>query len=302
MNYIDTNAKDRRYFSSTRKYTLALLNAFNNVKYWVEADNSEFEREYIIPIEFGNYEKANSLEDINYNTDKANYNFLPRLVLSFEGMTKNTERQTNKFKKISKKVYDPENNKVSMDVAYNSVSYDFHYTLLLQTRGLTIATQVIEEILVKFNPTLNLNIHEFPLFQEKTETQILISDPAFEIQSEQAPEDINLVQVTMDLTIRGNVYGPIEMTGPIETIKMFTHVWDEVEKEESKLASYYKFDVSKDTGKIFRQTERHFDGTLKNDQVVEEQEETVIEERPDYSPSEIFQEYDIGTEFILSTD
>ena len=290
MNYTQDVYKAKKYFSTTRNYTLSLLNAFNGIKYWVDATETELneQREYTIPVTFGNYEKALTLKDLS-ETDLTvgNFNFLPRLVLSFEGMNKAPERQTNKFQKLTKRIYDVDNSRPALDVAYNSVAYDYQFTLLLQARGLTIASQVVEEIMAQFNPSMNLEIFEFPIFEKPTETQILISDPAFELLDEYEEIDINIVQVTMDITVRGNVYSPIEMSGPLETIKLFTHIWENTNLTDTKLANYYKFDISPDTNKVFKQTKRTFTANEAFDEIVESTEETVIENRPDYHKYQI---------------
>ena len=293
MEHTETEAKDRKYFSSIRNYTLSLLNAFNNIKYWVEQEGSISQKEFIIPISFGNYEKALALEDLSEDLIKAgNYNFLPRIVLSFEGMSKAPDRQTNKFQKLATKIYDETTGKASLDVSYNSLAYDFHYSLLIQTRGLTISSQIVEEILTKFNPSLNLLIQEFPIFTSKTETQILTSDPAFEILDEFAEEEVNIIQTTFDITVRGNIYSEIEIKGPIEVVKLFTHVWDEADYESSKLASYYKFDVSPVTGEVYKETQRVFTGEIPYTSDVESSEETVIEKRSDYHKYQSVIEFD----------
>ena len=286
LNYTEGLYKERKYFSTTRTYTLALLNAFNNVNYWVEKETDEEQKEFVIPISFGNYEKAVALQDLDSDTiKKGNFNFLPRLVLSFEGMSKAPERQTNKFQKLSKRICHPDTNNPSLDVSYNSVSYDYHFTLLLQARGLTIATQVTEEILSKFNPSLNLEIKEFPIFTEPTETQILIGDPAFEIITDFETIDVNIMQVTFDINIRGNIYSPIELSGPIEVVKLFTHIWDEEDYKDSKLADYYRFDVNLNTNKPEKETARIFDATKKTAEIVETpNEQELIDKRDDYSP------------------
>jgi len=287
-NSVSGNFKDKRYFSSIRNYTLALLNSFNNIKYWVPDEENDNEREFTVPINFGNYEKSIALADINeQDITSLNFNFLPRLVLSFEGMSKNIERQTNKFQKYSQRVFN-EQGDLSADVSFNSVSYDFHYTLLLQTRGLTIASQITEEMLVMFNPTLNLMIEEFPLFDHRTETQILVADPAFEILDEFSEEDVNIINVTFDITVRGNIYSPIGIEGPIKVVKMFVHLWDEKEYESSKLASYYRFDVDQVTRKVSKETLRSFDATQKTAPVIESiHEQDVIDTRPDYSKYQV---------------
>ena len=59
--------KQRKYFSSIRGYTLALLNAFNNVKYWVETEEDETQKEFTVPISFGNYDKSIMLNDLDEN-------------------------------------------------------------------------------------------------------------------------------------------------------------------------------------------------------------------------------------------
>ena len=280
--YVTAEAKNIRYFNSIRGYTLALLNAFNNVKLYVNQPDDEKDKIFTVPISFGNYEKSISLSDISENDLlQTNINILPRLVLSFEGMTKAPERQTNKFQKLSRRIYHPEYKKDMIQVSYNSLSYDFHYSLLVQTRGLTQASQLTEQILSYFRPTMNLNILECPIFEEKTETQIQISDPAFEINQEFEETDINVISVTFDLTVRGNIYSPIEMVGVLESIKLFTHIWDEADYHDSKLSSYYKF-----VPEEHKAIERVFDGTTPYSPAVEGSLEALEKERPDFHPEE----------------
>lgn len=287
----EVQAKDVRYFNSIRNYTLALLNGFNAVKLYVNQDNSQKDKVYIVPITFGNYEKSVILQDINEKDMlSGNFNFLPRIVLSFENLSKAPERQTNKFQKLSKRVFLPDDSNVKMMVSYNSLAYDFHYTLLVQSRGLTQASQLTEEILSYFKPTMNLNILECPIFNEKTETQIQISDPAFEINKEFDEKDVNIISVTFDITVRGNIYSPIEMSAPVTAIHLFTHVWDSVDYHDSKLSSYYNFekDLTSENSNKLKLTERIFDGTrIYTPDVELKDEEQVILKRPDYQPPQI---------------
>ncbi len=282
-------AKDIRYFSSVRNYTLALLNAFKGVELYINQEDSELDKVYTVNIKFGNYEKSIILEDLTEdNITKGNYNYLPRLILSFEGMTKAPERQTNKFQKLSKRIYHPEFNKEMLSVAYNSLSYDFQFSLLLQTRGITHASQITEQILSYFKPTMNLNILECPIFEKKTETQIQISDPGFEINQEFQETDVNIISVTFDITLRGNIYSPIEMVAPLDTIKLFLHVWDTQDYKDSKMAAYYNFE--KEEGSVqgsdnLNITKRTFNGEIPWSKEVEYKDENlVIQERQDYHP------------------
>jgi hypothetical protein len=287
-------ALDKKYFNSTENYTLALLNAFDNLWWYVqEVKDGKYitDKAYKVPITFGNYEKANILEDLNEKDfTSGNFNFLPRMVLTFNGMIKAFDRKTQKYQRFNRKVQHPEDGSITMEVSYNSMPYDFQFTLLLQTRGLSSATQLTEQILGYFNPSMNLNIQEFPIFSEMTQTQILIDDPEFEIIDEFEETDVNIVNVTFNLTLRGNIYSGIGFHAPLKTINIFEHIWDEFNINQSKLATYYKLDISPETGKVIRETQRTFNATTPYSDDVLLPEEELIEKRPDYVPPEIITE------------
>ena len=223
------------YFNTTRNYTLSILNALNNIKYWVNIDNEDME--FIVPIKFGNYEKSIIFEDVKEQYMSGNFNFLPRLVLSFSGMQKAPERITNKYKKFTK--YEGDN----INFTYNSVPYNFNYDLTLQARGLTEAFMIVEQILPLFRPSMPLKIKEFPLFQHLTETQLLISDPEFDINEEFENEDVNIMTVKFELMLKGNLYLPLELTGKIEKVEMYNHLMKNQNIYDSILESKYTFDI-----------------------------------------------------------
>jgi len=260
------DALDRKYFNTTMNYTLAILNGLDHLYYYtqeIKNDIYQGDNAYQVPISFGNYEKSVILSDVKEkDITTGNFNIIPRLILSFAGMSRAPERQTQKYQRFSKRVQHPDSDKIVLDLSYNSIAYDFQFNLLLQARGMTMATQLVEQILSFFNPSMNLNIKEFPLFTEMTQTQIQISDPEFEIIEEFEDTQINIINVTFELTVRGNIYSNIGYQAPIETVEMFTHIWDEFNYQQSKLASYYKFDVQ-DDGTINHERARYFNGKKK---------------------------------------
>jgi len=277
------NYKDVMYFNSTRNYTLALLNAFNEVHNYVENETNE--KSFTVPLSFGNYEKALVIEDLSEDDIKSlNFNFLPRLVLSFEGMTKVADRQTQKYQKFSKSIGGDK-----MNFAYNSLAYDFNFRLLLQARGLTSATQIVETILAKFNPTLNLEIDEFPLLGT-TETQILTSDPEFEIIDNFETTDVNVINVSFEITVRGNIYSPIGISGKMDSIGIYMNIWDKKRISDAKLAAYWNIDKDQITQRSFKATGR---GSMpgRDEPIITGPEDQLIKERPDYHPYESTSKY-----------
>ena len=247
------NYKNVLYFNTTRINTLAILDSLNNVKHWVtNSDGDDVEK--IVPIRFGNYEKSIALEDLGAaDINTGNINVIPRMVLAFRGMTKAPDRDTNKFQKISKRVITTEGN-VMMQFGYNSVAYDFQYSLILQARGLNEAFMIVEQILPMFRPSYNISIREYPLFDEMTETQLSIEDPSFDILEEFEETDVNIVTVEFGLNLRGNLYMPLQLQGPIETLRIINWLWDTQEIKDSRKASHYEYDVCPADGKVFNES------------------------------------------------
>jgi len=251
------------FFNSSRTYTLSVLNAFSKIKHYVKKDNGDLGEE-IIPIQFGNYEKSIALEDIG-DKDFSNWNIVPRMILSFEGMSKAVDRTLNKDHKLSFKVNI--DGKDTLRYSLNSVPYDFQFKLLIQSRGMNEAFQIVEQILPNFRPSLPIEVKESPLFEETTKTQLLISDPAFEILEEFEEEDINIINISFDLTLRGNLYLPISLIAPIEVVKMFYYLIDKNNIKESKLATEYNWDVS--DGKIENESIKIYE-SKSNIQIIKE--------------------------------
>ena len=240
------------FFNSSRTYTLAILDLFSSLRHYVKKEDGTLGDE-VIPIQFGNYEKSIVLDDIE-NKDLGNWNIVPRMILSFDGMNKAADRTLNKDHKISLRVQKDGMN--ILKYSLNSVPYDFNFRLLIQSRGMNEAFQIVEQILPKFRPSYPIEVREFPLFEETTKTQLLISDPTFEINEEFEEEDINIINITFDITLRGNLYPPINMIAPIDVVKMFYYIIDKNDKEASILASKYNWEV--EDSKIVSEESEHF--------------------------------------------
>jgi len=263
MDY--NEAEGTLFFNSSRTYTLALLDLFSSIKHYIEKDDGSLGEE-VIPIQFGNYEKSVILEDIR--SKDTNRNVLPRMVLSFEGMTRASYRSLNKNHKFSMKVM--HEGRQVLRYTPNSTPYDFQFKLLIQARGMNQAFQIVEQILPKFRPSVEINIQELPLFDETTKTQVLISDPTFDINDEMEDEDINIINISIDITIRGNLYLPINIVGPIEVVKMFFYSIKDKDRKDAKLASKFKWTIEE--GQVINEESSHFPSyeASKNIEIIKE--------------------------------
>ena len=202
------------HHQSIKKYTIALLELFSNFNLQRYNENGEVIKEFTVPIKFGNREKAFILQDFN-NKDliKGNINYFPRMILEFNSMSKASNRNTNKNSKIKFKSEDG-----IKKYFYNSVAYNFNFTLYIATKGFTDATVLIEQIAPLFRPDVTVKIQELDIIDEPTSVQVSIGD--FEIELPDVGDEPKIVKVSLPITLKGNLYLPIKDAKIIKDIKL----------------------------------------------------------------------------------
>jgi hypothetical protein len=221
------------YHNSIRKYTLALLSTFNNLKVEHTLSDASVQTKNI-PITFANKEKS----DIFSKRDteqllNGNNSFLPRASLSISSMIRQEARITNKFVKI---------NTLNGDFSFNAMPYEFAYELEVQCRGMNEASMIVEQIATKFNPTYTLRINEVP--NQTTPTTIPVQLLDIDIQaSEYEDISMNLVIISVGLSLKGNFYPPITSMEQIENVDMFVNMWHTDDLNEFNRATLYNYNV-----------------------------------------------------------
>ena len=107
-----------------------------------------------------------------------------------------------------------------------------------------------------------------------TETQLSIEDPSFEILEDFEETDVNIVTVEFGLNLRGNLYMPLQLQGPVETIKIINWLWDSQEYKDSQKASHYEYDVCPLDGKVYNESmNEHYEPPKLTNDVQEEVED-----------------------------
>lgn len=212
------------HHETTKKYTLALLSTFNDIETQYLASDGITLKTNKVPIKFSSREKATIFDEVQTSEIlRGNFNILPRMSLIFNGMERNPNRAKNKFQKINKLIQDK-----TIEYTANSIPYDFSYTIICQARGMSEASMIVEQLASHFNPTYTLRINEIPLQSEPTD--IVIDLNGINIESEEYEEfSTNIVNISIDLVIRGNIYPAIKNQELVENIKWYlnTQVDDE---------------------------------------------------------------------------
>jgi len=238
------------YHSSIKNYTVALLDLFNDIHLPRFNSNGERISDLKIPITFGNRDKAYILNDHDIeNLTNGNVYVLPRMVLEFNSMSKAMDRNTNKNHKINKRKLGDE--VLLYEYHYNAVAYDFEFTLYLATRTFTDATIVIEQIAPMFRPDISLKIQELDIQSEPTTIPVSIGDFNVDLP-ELDPEDIRIIEVSLPITLKGNLYLPITDASIIKELEINMKL---IEAQRFQKGVEYEIEV--DTSKIVAKAEDH---------------------------------------------
>jgi hypothetical protein len=208
------------HHGTIRKYTAALLDLFNNMEIQY-ADSNGTIRSRNIPLVYSSKEKVAVLDTYSLEQLKSgNTNVLPRASLAWSTMVKSDQRVKNKNMKIAKIQTED-----TFEYMYNSVPYEFTFELVVTCRGMNEATQVIEQIAPKFNPTVNIDIWDVGNLDEPTRIPVKLLDIGIE-NDDYDEFSSNLVNVNFGLSIMGNIYPPIKTVDRIKDFKMYVNQQD----------------------------------------------------------------------------
>jgi len=225
------------FHNTLRKYTLALLETFGNLKveYTVNTNNNIETLYKKIPIKYSNREKINLLDEVDeQNLLSGNYNFLPRSKLTLTDLVRNIERQTIKFVKLGTNNFG--------EFLFNAVSYDFNYEIVIMCRGMNEASMIAEQVTTKFNPTYNLLINEIP--NQDVPTTVPIQLLAIEIEPQDYDElSTDIINIHVSISLKGNFYNPLDKQDKIKHLKMFLNLWYTSEQNDFNRAVQFDYDV-----------------------------------------------------------
>lgn len=239
------------HFNILRKYTASILDLFNELEVQTKLSNNKFLYTKI-PIQYANRERFDIYSQLSYNQIfTGNTQVLPRAILLFNGMQVDINRARNKFVKIYKKIIKDGDKPKKLNYQFNSVPYNFNYQVIMQCRGMNEASMIVEQICSFFNPSYCMRIQEIDLPDFGYTSLILtLNDTQIE-QSEIDDLSTNIVTITFDLTLRGNIYPAIKDQETIQLVQLFlsanTQNNDNVsrtssisEDAEQKFINYYK--------------------------------------------------------------
>jgi hypothetical protein len=233
------------HHGTIRKYTAALIDLFNNMEIqYKDSNGNTLSRS--IPLVYSSREKSKLLDEkVTEQLSTGNTNVLPRASISLVTMAKMEQRVTNKNVKIN--TYATED---SFEYMYNSVPYEFTYQVDVMCRGMNEATQIIEQLAPKFNPTVNIDVWDATNLNEPTRIPVRLLD--FSLENDEYDElYANIFTVSMGISLVGNLYPPIKT---VERVKEFNMYLNQQDGDYFNKKTILGWDVN-DSGELENATE-----------------------------------------------
>lgn len=228
------------YFANTiRNVSVALMDMFTNIQV-VKYDSSGTSADvYTVPIQFGPTEKEYQQRTENFSytasaTDSNGYTqsesvgqrfwlSLPRMSLVLNGIAYDSERAygVNEWRSwfAETLVLSGTNNVDKILLDYAPTPFSCNYTLHIMTDSIDHLSQILENIIVYFNPSLFLRVKEFSFLNVERDLKVTMPGVVTDfISPEISEDDRRYVNGTLDLTVEAWMYRPFEYSSIIKII------------------------------------------------------------------------------------
>lgn len=192
----------RVHNNTIRKYVQALLDILNDFEVqYITSDGRIINKK--VPIVYGNREKQNMLDFVEQSfLESGNYQVLPRSYLRLVQLSKVEDRVQNKLIKTNINIQGD-----FQEFIFNPMPYEFVFEYSLMCRGMNEASQLIEAIQTKFNPSVEMDIWDQVNQTEPSRIPVRLMDISVE-PDDYSDESMNIVMLNQSLQVNGSLYQP----------------------------------------------------------------------------------------------
>lgn len=205
-------------WSLIRKYDAIVGNLFNDISIPRYHSNGTIEQSIRVPISYAPKDKTIARLKADPTIDRPAAVMLPRLSYQLQDIEYDADRHLNPA----------EYTVVQSAVAnsgylrqYNPVPYDFHYTVWAFAKSRTDGYSIVEQVLPFFTPEFTVTAEMIPEMNVILNVPIILN--RVDVHDDYADADFEThrsVVWTLDLTLKGMLFGPTYDTGLIKFIDM----------------------------------------------------------------------------------
>ncbi len=205
------------YNSSLKNLTIAMMTLFNNIEIKHYDDDGSVVKTIKVPIKFGPQSKY-------YQTrtqDAAGQRYyiqLPALAIVPNGFTFNNDRSVSSKEQRTLLNPDQYENPEDFLVDMMPSPWDVNFSVYIRTESFQDFSQIIEQIIPFFAPSVYLRVKEFNTVNLERDIKVTLNGLTPEFTESMESDERREVNGTLDFTAEAFFYGPITSGAIIEKV------------------------------------------------------------------------------------
>lgn len=203
------------YHSLIRKYVILVGTLFNDIHITRTNASGNTTALLKVPITYGPKDKmlVRVLQDPAIDRPTATE---PLPMISFEmgQMNYDRDRKLNTIHRVSVKSDDANKFKYQ----YNFVPYNINFKVYIYAKNAEDGTKIIEQILPFFTPDWTTTVKLIADLEEYKDIPVILNKVSYEDNYDKDFKERRAIIWTMDLLVKGYLYGPIKKSGIIKFV------------------------------------------------------------------------------------
>lgn len=207
------------YHNTISLYTSIFGSIFSNLK--ILRDDG---KEILVPLAYAAQQRYNVRAEQTQNEDESLLKFMrrtPRMSFILTNFSRDSARVKNKYHQIRGNIGDIDARDVRTQ--YNRVPHEFNYRLDITTKYLNDMLQILEQILVSFNPSIQVVVKDNPDLAQESSVTITLNSNSLEDSFEGIYDTGRTITASLDFTLEGYLYMPTSNSSLIRKVIINYH-------------------------------------------------------------------------------
>jgi len=204
------------YFNLIRKYVILVGTLFNNIRITKNDKNGTQISLIKVPVTYAPKDKmlARVIQDPGIDRPTAT---APLPLISFE-MGKMEYDGSRKLPTINKVVVKDSSSPSKLKYQYNPVPYNINFQVYIYAKNAEDGTKIIEQILPYFTPDWTTTVNLIPEVEVTMDIPVILNNISYADTYDKEFQKRRAIIWTLDLTLKGYIYGPVRKSGVIKFI------------------------------------------------------------------------------------